>query len=85
MQSDDFQDQLSANTMGVAIKNVASVKTLKTLSAVVPSLEDQGKLLYAKAKRLNNSSSSLLGITRQKFKNLTTSANPFCRKPSRAN
>lgn len=42
MQSDDFQDQLSANTMGVAIKNVASVKTLKTLSAVVPSLEDQG-------------------------------------------
>ncbi|MEQ8988711.1 MAG: restriction endonuclease subunit S [Marinovum algicola] len=45
MQSDDFQDQLSANTMGVAIKNVASVKTLKTLLAVVPSLEEQANIV----------------------------------------
>ena len=45
MQSDDFQDQLSANTMGVAIKNVASVKTLKTLLAVVPSLEEQDNIV----------------------------------------
>jgi type I restriction enzyme, S subunit len=45
MQSDDFQDQLSANTMGVAIKNVASVKTLKNLLATVPSLEEQDDIV----------------------------------------
>ena len=45
MQSDDFQGQLAANTMGVAIKNVASVKTLKTLSVMVPSLEEQDDIV----------------------------------------
>jgi type I restriction enzyme S subunit len=45
MESDDFQNQLSENTMGVAIKNVASVKTLKTLSVALPNLETQDTIV----------------------------------------
>ncbi|MFG6598765.1 MULTISPECIES: restriction endonuclease subunit S [unclassified Sulfitobacter] len=60
MQSDDFQDQLSANTMGVAIKNVASVKTLKTLSVMVPSLEEQHTIVS----KSEDAEQQLIAITR---------------------
>lgn len=45
MESPGFQDQLSATTMGVAIKNVASVKTLKAMSLPLPPLEEQQRIV----------------------------------------
>ncbi len=45
MESPGFQDQLSATTMGVAIKNVASVKTLKAMSLPLPPLEEQQRVV----------------------------------------
>jgi type I restriction enzyme S subunit len=45
MGSPNFQDQLSATTMGAAIKNVASVKVLKSLSVNLPPLEEQKRIV----------------------------------------
>ncbi|MFP7673710.1 restriction endonuclease subunit S [Marivita sp. S0852] len=45
MESPGFQDQLSSTTMGVAIKNVASVKTLKGMPIPLPPLEEQQRIV----------------------------------------
>lgn len=45
MDSPGFQEQLSATTMGVAIKNVASVKTLKAMPIPLPPLEEQQRIV----------------------------------------
>ncbi|MEH6726856.1 MAG: restriction endonuclease subunit S [Hyphomicrobiales bacterium] len=45
MESPGFQDELSSTTMGVAIKNVASVKTLKGMPIPLPPLEEQQRIV----------------------------------------
>lgn len=45
MESNSFQQALNRTTMGVAIKNVASVKVLKELKIPLPSIEEQQKLI----------------------------------------
>ncbi|MGH1467075.1 MAG: restriction endonuclease subunit S [Cognatishimia sp.] len=45
MNSPDFQQQLSAETTGVAIKNVASVKVLKEISIPLPPLAEQKQIV----------------------------------------
>ena len=45
MESDSFQEALNRNTMGVAIKNVASVKVLKELKIPVPDIEKQKEII----------------------------------------
>jgi len=44
MESKSFQDQLSGNTHGAAIKNIASVKILKDLEIPLPPLPEQQKI-----------------------------------------
>lgn len=44
MESDNFQRQLSVNTSGAAIKNVASVGVLKELKIPLPPLEEQKRI-----------------------------------------
>jgi type I restriction enzyme S subunit len=44
MESNDFQRQLTANTSGAAIKNVASVGVLKELQIPLPPLEEQKRI-----------------------------------------
>lgn len=45
MGSPGFQKQLGETTMGVAIKNVASVKTLKSLPIPLPPLDEQKRIV----------------------------------------
>ncbi|MFL0076604.1 N-6 DNA methylase [Tenacibaculum maritimum] len=45
MESNSFQQALNRTTMGVAIKNVASVKVLKELKIPLPSIEEQQRLI----------------------------------------
>tara|TARA_R110001592_G_scaffold352878_1_gene651177 strand:+ start:8887 stop:10809 length:1923 start_codon:yes stop_codon:yes gene_type:complete len=45
MESPSFQQALNRTTMGVAIKNVASVKVLKELKIPLPSVKEQQKLI----------------------------------------
>jgi len=45
MDSNSFQQALNRTTMGVAIKNVASVKVLKELKIPLPSVYEQQKLI----------------------------------------
>lgn len=47
MESEEFQSQLSANKLGVAIENVASVSTLKLLEIPILSLDKQAEIVEA--------------------------------------
>ena len=47
MESEAFQLQLSANKLGVAIENVASVSTLKLLEIPILSLDKQAEIVEA--------------------------------------
>ena len=45
MQSESFQDSVKSYSQGAAIKNVASVKTLKEIKMPVPSLSEQQSIV----------------------------------------
>ncbi|MBF4489156.1 restriction endonuclease subunit S [Psychrobacter sp. N25K4-3-2] len=45
MSSPDFDNRIEENTVGAAIKNVASVKILKQIDVPVPPLEEQKKIV----------------------------------------
>jgi type I restriction enzyme M protein len=45
MESDSFQEEINKTTMGVAIKNVASVKVLKKIRIPLPSLPIQQEII----------------------------------------
>lgn len=45
MKSPNFQEQLAAETTGVAIKNVASVKVLKEIKIELPNIPEQKRIV----------------------------------------
>lgn len=54
MESDSFQEALNKTVMGVAIKNVASVKVLKELLIPVPELNVQKEIISEIQKKLDD-------------------------------
>ena len=46
MESEAFQDALKEYSGGAAIQNVASVKILKEIKVPLPSVEEQGRVVY---------------------------------------
>lgn len=45
MSSPDFEERIEENTVGAAIKNVASVKVLKQIDVPIPPLEEQKQIV----------------------------------------
>lgn len=45
MSSPDFEERIEENTVGAAIKNVASVKVLKQIDVPIPSLSEQKQIV----------------------------------------
>lgn len=69
MEGAAFQQQLSTNTLGVAIENVASVKTLKTLTIPLLSIQIQHKVVE-RIEALEVRTSELAGAYRAKLEDL---------------
>ena len=72
MESNSFQQALNRTTMGVAIKNVASVKVLKELKIPLPSIEEQQKLID-EIDKIKNEIQSLGKEIEQKESNINDS------------
>lgn len=69
MESQDFQDQLNKFSKGAAIKNVASVKTLKEIKVPIPSIDNQNKVI-SKLDNLSEQTKQLENIYSQKLSSL---------------
>lgn len=66
MKSVHFQDSLKANSLGTAIKNVASVKVLKTISLPVPPLQEQNVIVH-KLDELSTKTQKLEAVYQRKL------------------
>jgi len=69
MESQDFQNQLSKFSKGAAIKNVASVKSLKDINAPIPNLKKQREI-FKKIEVFNIKTKKLESIYNQKLTDL---------------
>jgi type I restriction enzyme S subunit len=69
MGSLSFQDQLAKHSLGAAIKNVASVKTLKEIDVPLPPVSEQ-KHIVAKLYALSAETKKLESIYKQKLADL---------------
>ncbi len=69
MESLSFQDQLAKHSLGAAIKNVASVKTLKEIDVPLPPASEQ-KYIIAKLDTLSAETRKLEVIYQQKLADL---------------
>lgn len=69
MGSLSFQDQLAKHSLGAAIKNVASVKTLKEIDVPLPPVSEQ-KHIIVKLDALSSETKKLEAIYQQKLNDL---------------